>query len=84
MVVEARLVESRQVHLWKGPEFHSSRLAGLAIEKSIQLEEKRDVEVSTFPNVPTLASHRASLTRPEFASSWECSPLNTLEFEGLN
>lgn len=78
VVVEARLVESRQVHLWKGPEFHSGGLAGLAIVRKAY-SWKRDVEVSTFPNVPTLASHRAFLNRPEFASSWEFSPLNTLE-----
>lgn len=78
VVIEARLVESRQVHLWKGPEFHSGRPAGLAIVRKAY-SWKRDVEVSTFPNVPTLTSHRASLNQPEFASSWECFPLNTLE-----
>lgn len=74
VVVEARLVESRQVHLWKGPEFHSGRLAGLAIVRKVYSWEG-GVEVSKVSIVPSLISHGASLTCPEFAASWECSRL---------
>lgn len=77
VVIEARLVESRQVHLWKGPEFHSGRLAGLAIVRKAY-SWKRDVEVY-IPQCPHPSLPQSIPQPTRIFILLGILPLNTLE-----